>query len=384
MASTPIARGLDGVIVDETAVCLADKAANRLFYRGYAIEELAAQASYEEVAYLLMHDDLPGPAALADFRRKLKEARTLPLELRAVLETLPKASDAMDVMRTGCSVLAHFEPETKERGLIDIGVRLLAAFPAMLCYWHHFHHTGKRIETEMDDEGVAGYLLHLLHGKRPDDLTRRAIDVSLIVYAEHDLNASTFAARVATSTLSDVYSALGAAIGTLRGPLHGSANAAVLKVITRFRTPEEAEAGVMEMLAKKIRTPGFGQRAYSTSDPRNAVNKRWAQELSEAKGEQMLYEVSARIEEVMRREKGMFANLDYYTAIIYRMCGLPAALFPPMFLMARVSGLIAHIAEQRKSNRLIHPSSRYAGRPPRAVPAPDERGVVDSRQEGTK
>lgn len=369
-----VMRGLDGVIVDETAICLADKQKDRLYYRGFAIEELAERCSYEEVAHLLMHGDLPGFAALGGFKRKLAGLRELPEVLKIVLERLPGNADAMDVLRTGCSVLGSIEPETKDYGLTEIGTRLTACFPSMLLYWYHFHQSGKRIETATDDDGVAGHLLRLLHGRAPDELTRRAIDVSLIVYAEHDFNASTFAARVATSTLSDAYSAFVAAIATLRGPLHGSANAGVLAMISRFSSPEEAETAVMEMLAKKIRTPGFGQRAYSTSDPRNAINKKWAQKLSEARGDRLLFDVSDRIEGVMRREKDMFANLDYYTATIYKMCGLPVALFPPMFLIARVCGLVAHIAEQRKNNRLIHPSSRYVGPAPRALPAPEERG----------
>lgn len=370
-----VMRGLDGVIVDETAVCLADKQKDRLYYRGFAIEELAEHCSYEEVAYLLMHGDLPGPAALDVFKRKLAGLRGLPEALKIVLERLPGNADAMDVLRTGCSVLGSLEPEAKEYGLAEIGARLTACFPSMLYYWYHFHQSGKRIETATDDDSVAGHLLHLLHGRAPDELTRRAIDVSLIVYAEHDFNASTFAARVASSTLSDVYSAFVAAIATLRGPLHGSANAGVLAMISRFRSPEEAETAVMEMLAKKFRTPGFGQRAYSTSDPRSAINKQWAQKLSEAKGDRLLFDVSDRIEGVMRREKGMFANLDYYTATIYQMCGLPVALFPPMFLIARVCGLVAHIAEQRKNNRLIHPSSRYVGPAARPFVPLERRGA---------
>lgn len=364
-----VMRGLDGVIVDETAVCLADKQTDRLYYRGFAIEELAERCAYEEVAHLLMHGDLPDAAALGAFKRELATQRELPEALKTVLERLPADADAMDVLRSGCSVLGSIEPETGDYGPLEIGGRLMACFPAMLFYWHHFHRSGQRIETAAGDDSVAGHLLHLLHGRAPDALTRRAIDVSLIVYAEHDFNASTFAARVASSTLSDVYSAFVAAIATLRGPLHGSANAGVLAMVSRFRSPGEAEAAVMEMLAKKVRTPGFGQRAYSNADPRNAINKQWARQLSEARGDRLLFDVSDRIEAVMRREKGMFANLDYYTATIYRLCGLPVALFPPMFLIARVCGLVAHIVEQRRNNRLIHPSSRYIGPAPIALPA---------------
>lgn len=372
--SVTVFRGLDGVVVDETAVCLADKQNNQLYYRGYAIEDLAEYATYEEVAYLLIYGRLPNRTELDEYKRRLTGLRELPDKLKIALEQLPQEADAMDVLRTGCSVLGTLEPETKSYGLVEIGNRLTACLPSMLYYWYLFHHSGRRIGTETSGDSVAGHLLHLLHGKPGDELTRRAIDVSLIIYAEHDLNASTFAARVATSTLSDAYSAYVAAISTLRGPLHGSANANVLELISRFGSPEEAEAAVMEILAKKMRTPGFGQRAYSTADPRNAVNKRWAKKLSEAAGNMLLYDVSERIEAVLMREKRMFANLDYYTATIYKLCGLPTRLFPPMFFMARVCGLVAHIAEQRANNRLIHPSSRYIG------PAPTKFSVLDERQ----
>lgn len=361
-----VAKGLDGVVVDETAICLVDRATDRLYYRGYPIEEVA-QLSYEEVAWLLIHGELPGASQLGTYRARLRELRTLPQALRVVLEQIPRDCDAMEMLRSACSVLGNLEPENKEDSVIDIGARLTACVPGILLYWYHFHQSGKRIDTDSPEPTVAGHFLHLLHGKEPDELLRRALDVSLIVYAEHDFNASTFGARVATSTLSDAYSAFVAAIATLRGPLHGSANANVLRFLQRFESPDQAEAAVLEMLAKKARTPGFGQRAYVKSDPRNALNREWAKRLTAASGEHTLYAIAERVEAVLMRERSMFANLDYYTALIYHATGIPVPLFPPMFFLARICGLVAHIAEQRAKNRLIHPSSRYVGPAPRHV-----------------
>jgi len=242
----------------------------------------------------------------------------------------------MDVLRTGCSMLGNLEPETKDNGLEVVGIRLSACLPSMLFYWHHFHASGRRIETDTSEPDLAAHILYLLHGRPPSDLARRAIEVSLIVYAEHDFNASTFAARVAASTLTDAHSAFVAAIGTLRGALHGSANAAVLRVLERFESPDKAESAVIEMLAQKKRIPGFGQRAYAKADPRNAINRDWAKKLSGEYGSHKLYDIAERVEGTLMCERGMFANLDYYTALIYKSCGLPITLYPPMFLLARV------------------------------------------------
>jgi 2-methylcitrate synthase len=365
MAETTVPRGLEGVVVDETRICLPDKQADRLYYRGYAIEELAAHASYEEAAWLVTRGELPDAAELETYRDGLRPARRLPGALATVLELVPKGTPPMDVLRTGCSMLGNLEPESKENGLEAVGARLSACLPSMLFYWHHFHASGKRIETETGEPGLAGHILHLLHGGPAADLQRRAFEVSLIGYAEHDFNASTFAARVAASTLADAHSAFVAAIGTLRGALHGSANAAVLRFLERYESPEQAEAAVLGMIAQKQRVPGFGQRAYSRSDPRNAINREWARKLAADAAGRRLLDVAERVESVLLRERGMFANLDYYSALIYRGCGLPTGLFPPMFLLARACGLIAHIAEQRANNRLIHPSSRYVGPAPR-------------------
>jgi len=365
MTTLSVPRGLDGVVVDDTAVCLADKQTDRLYYRGYAIEDLAAQASYEEVFYLVTAGELPDEKQLTAQRTKLQQARALPAALAEVLERIPKDCHPMDVLRTGCSMLGNLEPETKDNDLAAIGVRLSASLPSMLFYWHHFHASGKRIDTDTGESGLAAHILHLLHGRPPSELDRRAMEANLVVYAEHDFNASTFAARVASSTLTDAHSAFVAAIGTLRGALHGSANAAVLRFLEKLDSPDTAEATVLEMLAQKKRVPGFGQRAYSKSDPRNAINREWAKTLAAGNNSGKLYDTAERVENALLRERGMFANLDYYTALIYRDCGLPVALFPPMFLLARVCGLIAHIAEQRANNRIIHPSSHYTGPAPR-------------------
>lgn len=376
MTSITVPRGLDGVIVDETRICFPDKTTDRLYYRGYTIEELAEHARYEEVAYLVVKGELPDAAQLTTYCEAMQRARALPPPLATVLELMPKETHPMDVLRTGCSMLGNLERETKENGLDAIGIRLSATLPSMLFYWHHFHASGKRIQTDTGEADLAGHILHLLHGRAASALARRAIEVSLIVYAEHDFNASTFATRVASSTLTDVHSAFVAGIGTLRGALHGSANAAVLRFLEKFESADQAESAALQMLAKKERIPGFGQRAYSKADPRNAINREWADKLAGECGSRKLFDIARRIEDVLMRERGMFANLDYYTALIYRGCGLPISLFPPMFLLARVCGLVAHIAEQRANNRIIHPSSHYIGFAVRPYPAPGAGSLV--------
>ena len=361
MPPTTVPRGLDGVVVDVTRISLPDRDTDRLYYRGYSIEELAASASYEEVAYLVVSGELPNEAQLAVHRTALQRARALPSVLTEVLERVPRETHPMDVLRTGCSILGNLEPESKDNPLDAIGIRLSACLPSMLFYWHHFHVSGRCIETDTREKDLAGHILHLASGRAPSDLARRAMEASLIVYAEHDFNASTFAARVAASTLTDAYSAFVAGICTLRGALHGSANAAVLRFLEKFESPDQAEAAAREMLAEKKRIPGFGQRAYTNADPRNAITREWAKRLADETGLRKLYDIAERVEGVLLRERSMFANLDYYSALIYRGCGLPVAMFPPMFLLARVCGLIAHIGEQRADNRLIHPSSKYVG-----------------------
>ena len=363
-----VAKGLEGVIVDETRICKINKDENLLYYYGYEIRDLTDHVTYEEVFYLLTHGDLPGPGELQALKQQMAAGRVLPGPIMALLEAMPAKADPMDVLRTGCSMLAALQPENQKTPL-NASAALSNAFSSMLLYWWHFQQTGKHLDTESGEDSVAGHFLHLLDGRAPDPLQRRALDVSLIIYAEHDFNASTYAARIAASTLSDVYSCLTSAIGTLRGPLHGGASARVMQMLDRYKTADEAEAGIRDLLANKGRIFGFGQRAYSTADPRNPINRQWARRLSEAAGNLTLYLVAERIEQVMAREKKMFANLDYYTAVIYRLCGIPTELYPPMFLIARVPGLLAHVAEQRANNRLIHPSSKYAGPQPRPLPS---------------
>ena len=362
-----VAKGLAGVVVDETRICKINKDDNLLYYFGYEIRDLTDRVTYEDVFYLLLHGDLPTSPQREELERGMATGRALPDPIKVLLEAIPGNADPMDVIRTGCSFLASLRPESP-KDIFAVALPLGNAFVSMLLYWWHFHQSGKRIDTESGEPTTAGHYLHLLHGKKPDELHRRAVDVSLIIYAEHDFNASTYAARIASSTRSDLYSSLVAAAGTLRGTLHGGANARVMAMLDRFKSADEAEAGIRELLANKGLIFGFGQRAYSTADPRNAINREWARKLATAAGDQMLLEVAERIEQVMDSERKMFANLDYYTAVVYRLCGIPTPLFPPMFLIARVPGLIAHVIEQRANNRLIHPSSKYIGPEPRALP----------------
>lgn len=356
--------GLAGVVAGQSAICTVGKAGKGLTYRGYAIEDLASQASFEEVAYLLIHGKLPNQQELSRYRAKLKALRSLPAALKQVLENIPANAHPMDVLRTGCSLLGTLEQESMQHDHYEIADRLLATFPSMLTYWYHLHHQGKKIETAVDDETIAGQFLHLLHGKKPDELHRRAVDVSLILYAEHEFNASTFAARVTAATRSDFYSAITSAIGTLRGNLHGGANEAAMELIEKFKTPDEAEQGLRAMLAQKALVMGFGHRVYTVSDPRSDIIKAWASELSQAAGDKVLYPVSERIEKVMWDEKHLFPNLDFYSASAYHFCGIPTSMFTPIFVMSRITGWAAHVIEQRSNNKLIRPTSEYIGPDP--------------------
>ena len=353
--------GLRGQSAGQTAIATVGKAGVGLTYRGYPIETLAEHALFEEVAYLLIYGKLPNRAELDAYLLRLSRLRGLPQALKETLERIPTDAHPMDVLRTGCSMLGVLEPEGNFSRGRDVADRLLAVFPSMLCYWHRFATDGKRIETETDDDSVGGHFLHLLHGRKPSDLHRQAMNASLILYAEHEFNASTFACRVCASTLSDFYSAVGAGIGTLRGPLHGGANEAAMELIQRFQTPDQARIALREMLARKVKIMGFGHAVYRERDPRNAIIKNWSRRLSEAAGDTLLYEVSAAVEAVMWDEKRLFANLDFFSASAYHTMGIPTRLFTPIFVLSRITGWSAHILEQRANNVLIRPTADYIG-----------------------
>jgi len=353
--------GLRGQTAGKTTIATVGKEGRGLRYRGYSIESLAENAQFEEVAYLLLYGELPRAAELAAYKKRLIAMRGLPAALREVLERIPGDAHPMDVMRTGCSMLGTLEPERDFGEQQRVADRLLAVFPSILCYWHRYSRDGARIVTETDDDSIAGQFLHLLHGKPPPELHEQAMNSSLILYAEHEFNASTFACRVCASTLSDFYSAVTAGIGTLRGPLHGGANEAAMELIERFVTPEEAREAVLGMLARKVKIMGFGHAVYRERDPRNAIIKDWSRRLSEEAGDTRLYEISAEIERVMREQKRLFANLDFFSASAYHQMGIPTGLFTPIFVMSRITGWAAHIMEQRAENVLIRPTAEYVG-----------------------
>ena len=353
--------GLRGQVAGETALCTVGKSGAGLTYRGYDIADLAEKAQFEEIAYLLLRGKLPNRQELDAYTKKLQSLRGLPAALKTVLEQIPKDAHPMDVMRTGCSMLGNLETEEDFSEQDDKIDRMLAVFPSIITYWYRFAHEGVRIETESDVDSIGGHFLELLHGKKPSELHERVMNVSLILYAEHEFNASTFTARVCASTLSDIHSCVTGAIGSLRGPLHGGANEAAMALIQKFKTPEEAEEGLMGMLERKEKIMGFGHAIYKESDPRNAIIKQWSKKLAEEVGDTVLYPVSERCEEVMWREKKLFCNADFFHASAYHFMGIPTELFTPIFVMSRVSGWTAHVKEQRANNRIIRPSADYTG-----------------------
>jgi len=353
--------GLRGQVAGETTLCTVGKTGTGLTYRGYDISVLAENAKFEEVAYLLLKGRLPTQAELDSYIIKIKTLRELPQALKDVLERIPANAHPMDVMRTGCSVLGNLETEKDFSQQDEVIDRLLAAFPSIICYWYAFSHEGRRIETALDDDSIGGHFLHMLGGKAPNELFTQVMNVSLILYAEHEFNASTFSARVCASTLSDMHSCITGAIGTLRGPLHGGANEAAMDMIQDWRSEDEAEVEIMAMLARKDKIMGFGHAIYSESDPRNTIIKQWSEKLAEHVGDKALYPVSVRCEEVMWREKKLFCNADFFHASAYHFMGIPTKLFTPIFVISRLTGWAAHVKEQRSNNRIIRPSADYTG-----------------------
>lgn len=361
MTAKKKAGGLAGVTAGETALCTVGQEGAGLTYCGYDIYDLADKASFEEVAYLLLHGKLPTRVELDVYIARLKTMRGLPDALKTVLEMIPGDAHPMDVLRTAVSFLGNVEAEVDFSHQSDVADRLLACLPSMLIYWHRFHTDDTRIDVEMDDDSVAGHFLHMLHDKTPSEMHRKCLDTTLILYAEHEFNASTFTARVITGTLSDMHSAISGAIGALRGPLHGGANEAAMALIQRFDTPEEASKEVLAMLARKDKIMGFGHRVYTVSDPRNSVNKKMSKALAAEAGDTRLYPVSEAIEKVMWDEKKIFANADFFAATVYHFMGIPTYLFTPIFVCSRITGWGAHVMEQRSNNKLIRPAADYIG-----------------------
>lgn len=354
--------GLRGQSAGTTSLCTVGQSGTGLTYRGYDITDLANHAQFEEVAHLLLQGHLPNQKELDDYKTRLVSQRGLPSDLKSALELIPKDAHPMDVMRTGCSILGNLEQEMDFSQQQSSTERMLALFPAIICYWYRFSHDGVRINTEdTSEDTTGGYFLKLLTDKTPSELHKQVMHCSLTVYAEHEFNASTFAARVCASTLSDIHSCVTAAIGTLRGPLHGGANEAAMAMIENWTTPEQAEEEILKMLAAKDKIMGFGHAVYRESDPRNALIKQWSKALSEATDDTHLYAVSERVELVMKREKGLFCNADFFHASAYHFMDIPTKLFTPIFVISRLTGWAAHVYEQRANNRIIRPSADYDG-----------------------
>jgi 2-methylcitrate synthase len=373
MAKQLSGAGLRGQVAGKTALSTVGVSGSGLTYRGYDVKELADKCQFEEVAYLILKGELPTQAQLDDYKAKLKSLRTLPQPLKEVLERIPASAHPMDVMRTGCSMLGNLETEESFEQQQDATDRMLALFPGMINYWYNFSHNGQRIDVDTDADSIAEQFLWTLHGEKPSQLHTQVMHASLILYAEHEFNASTFTARVCASTLSDMHSCVTGAIGSLRGPLHGGANEAAMELIEGMENPDDAEQKLLGMLSRKEKIMGFGHAVYSESDPRNAIIKLWSEKLAQENGNTSLYDISERCEAVMWREKKLFCNADFFHASAYNYMGIPTKLFTPIFVCSRLTGWAGHVMEQRADNRIIRPSAEYTGEELRPVTAIADR-----------
>ena len=368
MTAAQHGQGLRGQSAGETAICTVGATGNSLRYRGYDVDALANEASFMEVAHLLLKGELPTQSELDAYQAHLQSLRDLPAALKTVLEQIPGNTHPMDVLRTGCSFLGNIEPEVDFSEQQACADRLLAICPSMMAYWYRFSHDGVRVDTNTGEASIGAHFLHMLHDESPSPLFAKVMDVSLVLYAEHEFNASTFTARVCASTLSDMHSCITGAIGSLRGPLHGGANEMAMAMLEQYGSVEDARADVAKKLAAKEKIMGFGHAVYRERDPRNAIIKHWAQQLAQDVGDETLYPVSEAVEKMLWDEKKLFANADFFHASAYHFMGIPTPLFTPIFVMSRVTGWCAHVMEQRANNRIIRPGAEYTGPAPRPVP----------------